>query len=499
MVKYLSQKELLNEAYKKLVPLNNQRSTCEAVASLISNHLTYLQGLEQGFKANELPSYSMLLIGRTGCGKSEIFKKIGSVCGLQVATVDATNLSAAGWKGLDLNDAIRNAINLTDNPKAFEHDGGIVIFDEIDKLAYNNPNYIEGNAQPNFLKLLEKDFVIQANTKESRVVNISTEKMLFVFTGAFSRLGKQLSIKYGKAKSIGFLSEECCDTCQEDYLQSATMKDLEEFGMLGELLGRIGSLQYIPPLTKEDYITLIKGDGNSLLMMYQNMFSIHGVAFSISDEACMLIGEKANEQPSGARSLFPIMREELRNAFSEIDEDYSITSVRLETRGNELQLEYGREGHRKYLNKQENSTDVIYFDMKRRLTSESGIFSLCSELLEKSDIEEGITRVAFFYCMQAVCRYLALETNPEDQCFLSLIKLVKHLEDNESSESVFDILIEEVVMIKNNESDEEAFKRLTMKNFYELYKKLAFRGISDIFLKQLKIVEDSLNKVGKEK
>lgn len=487
MINYYTRKELEQRVADTLVMLGNQKDAREQILSLLSNFLTYLKGLDSGFCPSDLPYYSMFLIGSTGCGKSELIKQIAKISGLQTAVIDASSMTAAGFKGVNVANAVKAAIDSTPNPTAFVEEGGVIIFDECDKLACTNPNYYESNAQANLLKLLERDYVLQVDTKDSTPISIKTERILFVFTGAFSRLEPILKRKHKKNNEIGFLASD--SATEIDYMKYATIDDLCEFGMLRELVGRIGSLTYIPPLEKSDYVALVKGNGNSMQKLYKNMFRIHGVKFSVTDEACFILGQEAQTLGTGARALQPLFRKYLMTAFIEIDENPDITSVCMTTIDNKIELVYRYDGKRTPSLLAKCDGPSSDYDLSHFLKSETGIFFICNKLVDMSELRSTDEKTAFFYLLQTICRYLSLETNKNDQCYSSLIKLTKCiLKSNTTDESIFEILIKDAT-----EKEDLLNSRNTLKTFWELYNSIAGLCMTDILLEQITHIQRTMD------
>ena len=183
-----------------------------------------------------------------------------------------------------------------------------------------------GNPQCNFLKLF--DGILQADVGNSSTATIHTTRMSFIFSGAFSGgLAKIIGKRRDTSVSIGFGAERSETSKTLDMLKYATMHDIEQYGIMAELCGRINYLFYLPPLTIDDYKTLIKGSGGSMLERYRNLFSIHGVDTNISDTACEYIAEAASKNGLGARSINPLLYEKFQQSFPVIDRDPKINKV----------------------------------------------------------------------------------------------------------------------------------------------------------------------------
>ena len=101
-MKYISKEALIERASKKIVPLETQKETLDKLASLITLHLRKLCAIESGIDPHSLPNNSLLVLARTGCGKSHLIKSLADVAGLNVFTIDSSALSPEGYKGTTL-------------------------------------------------------------------------------------------------------------------------------------------------------------------------------------------------------------------------------------------------------------------------------------------------------------------------------------------------------------------------------------------------------------
>lgn len=498
MLTYMTPEEIKVKAKKEgLIQLESQSEAVDAIASVLSKHLLTLEGMKKGMQPDEFPPNSMLVISRTGNGKSELLKRLSKASGLPFAIVDCSSLTAEGFKGINVSQAVHSAIHGYSDPSAFERLGGVLLLDEFDKIAFGN-NHYDVNPQPSFLKLIEKDTPLRVDLRSSDVTTINTSKILFVFAGAFQRLEKSLKAKRFSGDGIGFLAKETDKTT--DYLKTVTMDDISEHGFLSELLGRIGRLQYIPPLSEEDYVALIKGTGNSWQQKYANLFAVCGVKFSISDAACVAIGRQANEDSLGARSISPILDKLLQPAFSRVCEDPEITTVSVVNGNSGLTVHYKKGGTRgkDMIGERKSSwIKAINESFHIRICSERGIAAFVPEISAKAKWKTELEETAFRYFLQFVLRYLYLECNDEDQEYASLIKLSKCISlDPEEEESVMDILVSDAEKKRSKKTDDmKPFNQYEydclerMQNFYTLFKTVASPTICERITSELERIE----------
>jgi ATP-dependent Clp protease ATP-binding subunit ClpX len=105
-------------------------------------------------------------------------------------------------------------------------------------------------------------------------------------------------------QSVGYSAskaEEKID--QENLLQYIIPKDLKDFGLIPEIIGRLPVLTHMNPLDKKTLRSILTEPKNALIKQYEKLFAMDGVAFSITDDALDHIVEKALEYQLGARGL----------------------------------------------------------------------------------------------------------------------------------------------------------------------------------------------------
>ena len=182
-MKYMSKETLIKKASKKIVPLETQKGTLDILASLISLHLRKLATIELGVDADSLPNTSLLVLARTGCGKSHLIKSLADVAGLNVFTIDSSALSPEGYKGTTLSQLFSLAKH--DCPDEEKFNSSIVIIDEFCKMKFRAGEI--SNPQFNLLQVIEGKG-LSCDLGQSRTDFIDTSKMLFIFSGAFDGL-----------------------------------------------------------------------------------------------------------------------------------------------------------------------------------------------------------------------------------------------------------------------------------------------------------------------
>lgn len=275
----------------------------------------------------EIDKSNVIMVGRTGTGKTLLAKTIAKMLNVPFCIADATVLTEAGYVGEDVESILSRLLQAADyNVNAAER--GIVFIDEIDKVARksDNPSItrdVSGEGvQQALLKLLEGAEVSvppQGGRKhpEQKMVKINTKNILFICGGAFDGIEKIIARRVNR-QTIGFSSEEEERVDKENLLEFINPTDLKEFGLIPELIGRFPVLTYLEPLDKEALRRILTEPKNSLVKQYVKLFEMDKVALEFEEETLNFIVDKAVEFKLGARGLRSICEAILTDAMFEI-------------------------------------------------------------------------------------------------------------------------------------------------------------------------------------
>jgi ATP-dependent Clp protease ATP-binding subunit ClpX len=262
----------------------------------------------------EIEKSNILLVGRTGTGKTLLAKSIARFLDVPFTIVDATVFTEAGYVGEDVESILSRLLQVCDyNVSAAER--GIIYIDEIDKIARksDNPSItrdVSGEGvQQAMLKLLEGSEVLvppQGGRKhpDQKMVKLNTQNILFICGGAFDGIESKIANRMNTSL-VGFKSKASGleEIDKENLLQYINPEDLKSFGLIPELIGRLPVLAHLNPLDKSALKSILTEPKNAIVKQYQKLFAYENIKFSFSDGALDFIVDKAFSYKLGARGL----------------------------------------------------------------------------------------------------------------------------------------------------------------------------------------------------
>ena len=286
---------------------------------------------DSGFK-KKLDKTNCILIGPTGSGKTFMVKQLADYLKVPCFVADANSLTAAGYVGKDAESIVEGLINVS-NENYDAAATGIIFIDEFDKIAKRKgggqkQKDVGGESvQQALLKIIEGTVMeFERNTGLAKVkFSIDTSNILVIVGGAFVGLEeiieKRMNIK--RSTPIGFTGSEQIEVPDKDeILKYAKSEDLEEFGFIPEILGRLPLVATLKRLSVNDLKNILSKVENNLIEQYTELFNFSEKELVIDDEAIEQMAVVAETLGTGARSLKTIMENVLLDPMFEVEHTY---------------------------------------------------------------------------------------------------------------------------------------------------------------------------------
>jgi ATP-dependent Clp protease ATP-binding subunit ClpX len=300
-----------------------QEGAKKTLSVAVYNHYKRISGSSEiQLDDTVIEKSNIMLLGPTGSGKTLLARTLANIIDVPITIADATVLTEAGYVGEDVESMLSNLLQAADYDVERAR-RGIVYIDEIDKVSRksDNPSItrdVSGEGvQQALLKILEgttANIPPKGGRKhpEQSFIQLDTSEILFICGGAFSGLEEVISRRLSTS-AMGFHSQgqEKFDKDDPKIFTHVEPEDLQKFGLIPELIGRLPVICGLEELSDEAMIEILLKPKNAITKQYKKLFNMEDVELEFEEEALDAIVEKARQRKTGARGLRSILEESM--------------------------------------------------------------------------------------------------------------------------------------------------------------------------------------------
>ena len=284
---------------------------------------------------------NILLIGPSGSGKTHLVKSLASYLNVPLVIGDATSLTEAGYVGDDVESLLSKLIQAA-NGDIEVAQRGIVYIDEIDKTKTTGSGFkdLRIGVQHALLKMLEGTIATvppQGGYKHPAQPGLpfDTTNVLFICGGAFVGLDDIIAKRLGRGGfGFGQMSENR-QVAADGLLRQVKPEDLEAFGLIPEIIGRLPVIAPLDALGVDDLARILQSTKGSLIQQYRKLVRFHGADLVFTDAAVREIARIALERGTGARGLRSVVEEVLEGVLFEVEAGVRYVVTEKTVRGGE--------------------------------------------------------------------------------------------------------------------------------------------------------------------
>jgi ATP-dependent Clp protease ATP-binding subunit ClpX len=302
-----------------------QDAAKRAVSIAAHNHLKRIQARRMR-RGSLIKKSNILLIGPTGSGKTHIARNLAGILEVPFTTVDATEYTEAGYYGKDVEVMISDLL-FKANHSVEDTQRGIIFIDEVDKIARRSQGARNGagsrdiggeGVQQALLKMLEgREVFVPMNVTQawnkSDFVQIDTRDILFICAGTFSDLHD-----YGDegSRPVGFGAADAAKRLQK----RISTKQLVDFGMLAEFLGRLPVMVQLELLGEDDLLHVLTAPPDSIVREFRELLSLDEIELEFTEDALREVVRYSMDRGLGARGLRSILEHVMSDVMFEAPE-----------------------------------------------------------------------------------------------------------------------------------------------------------------------------------
>ncbi len=166
-------------------------------------------------------------------------------------------------------------------------------------------------------------------------VPFDTTNVLFICGGAFVGLEDIIAKRLGRGGfGFGQMSENRQVT-SDGLLRQVKPEDLEQFGLIPEIIGRLPVIAPLDALGVDDLARILHSPKGSLIQQYRKLVRFHNADLMFTDAAVKEIAQIASERGTGARGLRSVVEETLEGVLFDAEAGVRYVVTEQTVRGGE--------------------------------------------------------------------------------------------------------------------------------------------------------------------
>ena len=280
---------------------------------------------------------SFLLAGATGTGKSEILRRFCEIADVPIIRINMADCNPAAWRGLHISDHIAYYINDSSDVERLKY--AVLVFNEFDKITHYDSKQTGTSGsdwlidmQREFLRLYDKDYEILIEKQSAIGVDkyrLPVDNLLVCYDGAFSGINRIVDKRLNKNTQIGFTAPRQSD--DNAGITELLAEDLEKWGYMPELLGRIGSFFVMNPMSEDLMYRIMTTASENILNAHINQCAQYGITLQFKEDALRYIARQAMRSSLGFRAVKTILARMMNAVYFDCDR-YAGKTVCVDTR-----------------------------------------------------------------------------------------------------------------------------------------------------------------------
>ena len=289
--------------------IKGQDDTVRSLSIPFYNHLLRVRNKQKP------PKSAVCLIGGTGVGKTETIKRFAEISKAPIIRVNLGEVVPNGIVGTTIAKQISFYVKNEDDIEKYRF--AILHFSELDKLTKTHHNSLDYGIeiQRELLGFFDKDGKINLNKNKDRweesTIKFPVNDLLICFDGAFLGIDKIIE---KRLKQLNIINRDF----HPDYeylMRFRSDEDIIEYGIMPELLARIGKISVMNRLSKKTIFNILDNGEEGALEIHKQYCESRGFNLKFTQEAFEKISELAYKEKNGARSIEKILNEMMEDVY----------------------------------------------------------------------------------------------------------------------------------------------------------------------------------------